>query len=313
MHDGVLWLTMSENPYIDGGGYLDDGPVKGSRTSVLAVGSLATSLLCCIPFLGVLSIILGAASLLLIGRSNGRLTGKGAAIAGLIVGIMTTVIWGAVGAGVLQAKTFYSKQMIPVGDAAMAAVQADDVSAMRALLNTKADGDLTDDQIRLFMAACHEEMGTIHGAEYDLGMILESFGETYQRSRGGNSGGGGQFDDADNPWPAPVGIVTSNGKFVVWVVFDSTTLKGEQDRKVADLLVMQTGQTGFTLRDDGPGRDMGDAMSLRTSTPSEALELMAKEEPAEVDLKGAINNAVENAIEESAVEGGGGGEGGNDG
>ena len=270
---------MNENPYIDGGGYLDDGPVSGSRTSVLAVASLASALVCCIPFLGVLSIVMGASSLLLIGRSNGRLTGKAAAIGGLIVGIMTTVIWGAVGSGVLQGWTFYTKQMVPVGEAAMVAAQSDDVAGMRALLNAKADADLTDDQIRTFMEAGVAEMGTIQGASSDFGTIWESFIETYQRSQGGNQGGSGHFNE--EAVPVPVGISTSRGMYIVWVLFDAESLKGEQDRKIADLLVMQDGKRGFTLRDDGPGRDMGDAMSLVTTTAAEALEAMSGEEQEE--------------------------------
>ncbi len=305
---------MSENPYIDGGGYLDDGPVKGSRTSVLAVASLATSLLCCIPFLGVFSIIFGAASLLLIGRSNGRLTGKGAAIAGLIVGIMTAVIWGAAGAGALQVMTFYKKQMIPVAETAMYAVNQDDVAGLRALLNGDADGDLTDAQIIAFMSMCETEMGTVSGAARDFGTIWESFLNTYQRSQGNNSGGGGQFDEAITP--VPIGLLTANGHYFAWVLFDGHTLSGQQDRKIADIMIMQDGKNGFTLRDDGPGRDMCDAMSLRGRTAVEAAAWVAEQrlkDAAEVDLKGAIDNAVENTIEGSSnveVEAGAGDSGG---
>jgi len=266
---------MSENPYIDGGGYLDDGPVAGSRTSVLAVASLTTGLLCCVPFLGVLSIVLGASSMLLIGRSNGRLTGKTAAIAGLIVGIMTTVIWGAIGAGGLQTWTFYTKQMVPIGDSAMQAAETGDVPALRGLLNSKADGDLTDDQIRTFLTACSEQMGTIQGASSNFGTLFESFGETYKRSRGGNSGGGSQF--TENVAPVPMSIEASNGLYIIWCLFDESTLGGGGQPKLADLLVMRTGMDGFTLRENGSGREMGYAMSLHVSTASEALEAMEAE------------------------------------
>jgi hypothetical protein len=267
---------MSGNPYIDEVGYLEDGPRKGSRTSVLAVASLASSLVCCIPLLGVISIVFGAASLLLIGRSNGRLTGKGAAIAGLIVGIMTTVIWGAIGAGTLQGWSFYSKQMIPVGESAMFAVNRGDVTAMRALLNPAADADVTDEQILAFMAACELEMGTVSEASRDPGTIWESFIETFKRSQGNNQGGGGQFDE--EVAPTPIGIETANGKYLIWTLFDATTLKGQQDRKLADIMVMQDGKNGFALRDDGPGKDMCNTMSLRSRTSAGAIEWREEEE-----------------------------------
>ena len=266
---------MSENPYIEGEVYLEARPIQGSRTSVLGVSSLATSLMCCVPMLGVISIVLGASSLLLIGRSNGRLTGRGAAIAGLIVGIMTTVIWGAVGAGTLQGWTFYQKQMIPVGETAMLAVNQNDIAAMRGLLNATADSDLTDEQILVFMDVCEQEMGTINGAARDPGAILSSFIETVRRSQGNNSGGGGSFDEPITP--APMGIEASGGNFFVWFLFDKTTLSGQSDPKLVDIMVMQDGRYGFTLRDDGPGRDMGNMMSLQTSTAREALEAMREE------------------------------------
>lgn len=272
---------MSGNPYVDEVGYLEDGPRMGSRTSVLAVASLASSLICCIPLLGVISIVFGAASLLLIGRSNGRLTGKGAAIGGLIVGIMTTVIWGAIGAGTLQGWTFYSKQMVPVGEAAMFAVNQEDVPGLRALLNAEADADLTDEQILAFMAACKLEMGAVGGASRDPGTIWESFIETFKRSQGNNQGGGGQFDE--EVAPTPIGIETANGKYLIWTLFDATTLNGQQDRKLADIMVMQDGKNGFALRDDGPGKDMCNAMSLRSRTSAEALEWRKEEEQKKLE------------------------------
>ncbi|MCB9838565.1 MAG: DUF4190 domain-containing protein [Phycisphaeraceae bacterium] len=278
---------MSGNPYIDEAGYLGDGPVRGSRTSALAVASLAVSLVCCVPYLGILSIVLGASSLLLIARANGRLTGRGAAIAGLIVGIMTTVIWGAIGAGIMQGWNFYTKQMIPVGEAAMQSVNTDDVAAMRATLNPVADGDLTDGQILVFMAACREEMGSVSGASRDFRTIGDSFVETIKRSNGNNRGGGhGQFDE--EVAPIPIGIETARGRFFIWVIFDATTLKGPADRKIADVMVMQDGMNGFTLREDGPGRDMCDAMNMKGRTAAEAMQWREEERrklqaPAEED------------------------------
>jgi len=269
---------MSGNPYIDVDGYLDDGlgPVRGTRTSVLAVSSLASSLVCCIPFLGVLSIVMGSASLLLIGKSNGRLTGRGAAIAGLIVGIMTTVIWGALGAGGLQSWTFYKKQIIPVAESTFSATQTNDVATVRSHLNATADAELTDEQIQEFMAVCNEEFGTIHSVSGDIETLWESFVDTMKRSQGNNRGGGGQFDEMIAP--APVAIEASEGRYFVWLLFDADSLKGQQDRKLADILLMQDGRNGISLRKDGPGRDMGDALSLRTRTAEEATEwIMTRE------------------------------------
>ncbi len=62
------------------------------RTSGLAVASFVTSLICCIPGLGLIGALLGAIALMV--RKPG-VKGKGFAVAGLILGLIFTVAWGA--------------------------------------------------------------------------------------------------------------------------------------------------------------------------------------------------------------------------
>lgn len=254
---------MSGNPYIDEVGYLDEGPVSGSRTSVLAVASLATSLICCIPLLGVLSIVMGVSSLVLIGRSNGRLTGRGAAIAGLIVGIMTSVIWGAAVAGVLQAQRYYITQMVPPAEVAFGSVATRDVATFRTVLNHDATNDLNDARIELFMEAFETEFGGFQSVATDWGTLFESFAETYSssHSQGNNS------VQINNVTPVPIGVVGQNKKRVVWVIFDESSIKGGTPY-IADLMVMVDGTDSFVLREDGPGLKMAHAMWLNV-TPLE--------------------------------------------
>lgn len=265
---------MSGNPYIDDGGYLDDGPVSGSRTSVLAVSSLATSLLCCIPLLGVISIVLGASSLLLIGRSNGRLTGRGAAIAGLIVGIMTTVIWGAVGAGVLQAQRFYITQMVPPAETVFGSVATRDVTTLRTTLNPDAMNDLDDARIESFMAAYEREFGGYVSVATDWGTLVDSFVETFSNTQ--NQGNGNV--QINNITPVPVGVVGQNKSRVVFMIFDESSLSTGQP-SITDVLVMLDGDECFTLREDGPGVKMGHAMWL-TVVPLEEVGVAGGAAPA---------------------------------
>src|SRR5690554_4311904 len=94
---------MSENPYAaypshqdDFGDPAHDGP---QRLSIPAVLALISSLVCCIPGLGVLGVLLGLVGILSISRSNGRLTGMPAAIAGMALGVLVTVAWVALAVG----------------------------------------------------------------------------------------------------------------------------------------------------------------------------------------------------------------------
>lgn len=64
-------------------------PPKG--TSGLAVGSLICSLILCCPGLGLIGVILGLAAIP--GTGAGRKSGRGLAVAGIIIGLLSTALW----------------------------------------------------------------------------------------------------------------------------------------------------------------------------------------------------------------------------
>lgn len=59
---------------------------KAPITSGLAISSIILSLLFFIPFLGLAALVLGIVAMIKISNSNGKLTGQGLAIAGIIIG-----------------------------------------------------------------------------------------------------------------------------------------------------------------------------------------------------------------------------------
>jgi Domain of unknown function (DUF4190) len=63
-------------------------PVAGQSTNGLAIAALVTSLVCCGP----IGLILGLVSLNQINASQGRQGGKGMAIAGIVLGGLSTVV-----------------------------------------------------------------------------------------------------------------------------------------------------------------------------------------------------------------------------
>lgn len=64
-----------------------------ARTSILAWTSLVLSLICCIPGLGALGALLGVGAVVGISKSDGRVKGMGLAIAGVVIGLIITLIW----------------------------------------------------------------------------------------------------------------------------------------------------------------------------------------------------------------------------
>ncbi|GJM19678.1 MAG: hypothetical protein DHS20C14_18910 [Phycisphaeraceae bacterium] len=82
---------MEHNPYAADSGHTEIY-TEPERTSLAAVFSLVSSLICCIPGLSLIGIVLGVLALVGIGRSNGRVGGKGLAIAGIVIGLMVTIV-----------------------------------------------------------------------------------------------------------------------------------------------------------------------------------------------------------------------------
>ena len=87
---------MSDNPYAgypserENGGYGMEPP---ERMSAMAVLSLVCGIICCIPGLGIAAMIFGAAAMVAIGKSGGRLGGKMIAVIGMALGLLATIVW----------------------------------------------------------------------------------------------------------------------------------------------------------------------------------------------------------------------------
>jgi hypothetical protein len=242
---------MQNDPYAQSDYAFDEGP---QRTSALSIASLVTSLGCCIPGVGLIAIFLGVISLGLIGRSQGRLSGRAPAAIAIILGLMGTVIWGAIGAGALQALTFYEKQMAPVAERAIIAADAGNMSALRAEMTQQAGESITAERVAFFIATIESSQGEIRGTDTSFGTIINAFGRIYggqqQGSRGYVNQSGGQDDYA----PVPVVVACDNGDVIAWAIFDAASF-GQGPPKLSDIMVQMPDQAAVALRDDGPAQD----------------------------------------------------------
>jgi hypothetical protein len=155
---------MTRNPYADPMGYEPEpGP---ARVSALAVSSLVFGILCCIPGVGFIALLLGLAAMVAIGRSDGRLAGKGLATAGLVLGLLGIIWTGLVGMGVLQ---FGSQVQSLSGTYGY--VEQRDYSGFRNALTPAASQQLTDEQIADFHARVERAWGSHQGATRGFGGI----------------------------------------------------------------------------------------------------------------------------------------------
>jgi hypothetical protein len=80
---------FESNPYANPEDMMHDE----AKTHGLAIGSLVCSLVCCIPFLGLLGALLGVFAVMAINANPVKYRGKGMAISGIIIGLIVFVLW----------------------------------------------------------------------------------------------------------------------------------------------------------------------------------------------------------------------------
>lgn len=139
-------------------GYADDAVIPPpARTSILAITSLVLSLICFVPTFSVIAVLLGALSLIFILNSNGRLSGRGFAIGGIVLGLVVTAFQVAllIGASSLINASLRS------ASAPYAALETGDVKQFRTYLNPAASSTITDEQIQSFSAAVKQSSGKV--------------------------------------------------------------------------------------------------------------------------------------------------------
>lgn len=177
---------MSQNPYASNA---DFALPQESRTSVLAILSLVCSLVCVIPFLGLLGAILGIAAMFGISRSQGMLRGNGMAVTGIVVGLLVTVIWLGIGIGLAQFNGALGKRfMVPVSSV-VHALEADDFKTARGCFDKSLNAAVTDEQMTAFVASYQVELGHFKSMPQSLMEVLTAYSQVpamqnYQGGKG---------------------------------------------------------------------------------------------------------------------------------
>lgn len=139
-------------------GYADDAVLPPpSRTSILAITSLVLSLICFIPTFSVIAVLLGALSLIFILNSNGRLSGRGFAIGGIVLGLIVTAFQVAllIGASSVMGLAMRSTE------APYIALESGDANNFRSYLHPNVGPTVSDAQIQAFAAAVQKSGGKV--------------------------------------------------------------------------------------------------------------------------------------------------------
>lgn len=180
---------MSQNPYADAGAPsdFDAGP---ERTSVLAILALICSLVCFIPGLGVLALIFGIAALVAINTARGRLAGTGMAVTGVVLGLLFSAAWVAIGIGAMQFGKLFDEQLVGRAGSIVQDVQSGDFNAARAQFATDVSGTITDEQMAAFQAVTAARLGNLQRVPdgfIEWAQSMENVGPLMQRFQSGAS------------------------------------------------------------------------------------------------------------------------------
>lgn len=249
---------MSQNPYATP--YPQNYPQPGyppayipeapARTSVLAVLSLICSIICCIPGLSVLGVLLGGLALLGIGMSGGRVKGVGLAIAGLILGIIVTVIWAVSVFTIMAGLQLFGSFTDPT----MKALAARDGDAVRSSFVASAHGDLTDRRIAEFAELIESEFGTYQRPPQGLGDWISGYSAIFGNPAGQQAMQTAQ-DKYGNDGVAPLPLMFDGAWHGVFVFMDEHDINSTTGfPKFQDLGILRSdGTIVWIVADAGSG------------------------------------------------------------
>ncbi len=252
---------MTQNPYAEGGA--DIFP-ETERTSIMAILSLVCSLICCIPGLGLLGTMLGVFSLIGIGGSRGRVGGKGLAIAGIILGLLVTIIW----VGIVIGLGMVGGQMDKMASPVFRHIEADEFDEARLVLISPA-ADLTDAEFIAFRTAYHDSMGVYIGVPTNLIKFFSAYA---------NPDVGPQMQSHQGPGVLPVPAEFDNGLALLALEFDPQNPGTNASGGPAfdDLVIVLSDGTEIRLTDFASGL----APIPPDPTPEIAPEVEPEPEPA---------------------------------
>jgi hypothetical protein len=153
---------MSQNPYSPDA-FNTSSIVEAPRTSISAIASLVTSLICCIPGAGILATLFGAIAIVRISSSGGRKSGRMLAFAGIVIGLLVTAIQVAVLIGAVQVVKNVNTNIIAPMKTAFAELEQGKLDGFQNLLDPAVLPADAKAKTTRFWADVTAEMGAFQG------------------------------------------------------------------------------------------------------------------------------------------------------
>jgi len=208
------------------------------RTSILAIFSLIFALICIIPGFGVLATIFGIAAIVGIGGSKGRVGGTGLAAAGIILGLLFSMVWvGIIYGGGKVASMFVGGFAQPTA-ATLMSLDKNEIAEARASFTAAANATITDEELIKFRDAYQADLGVCKGSPTNLVEFIKGYQASGNALKGvnGSNGRPGRQDIV----PMPINF--EKGQAIVIAVFDPKAMNSAQGGTVT-----VPGSPGFKL------------------------------------------------------------------
>lgn len=221
-----------------------------------------------LPLLGIVGIVLGGLALRQIGRSEGRMGGRPVALMGLLLGIMTATLQGAVTIGALARYMPIQTHVAPALTEMARRSTAGDAAAARVALAQGSSATVDDARLRWFFAGLESKHGPLERVVFGVRTLGETR-ETLRRATSSNP----PTAAAPTQIPTPLEMRFKKGSATVYVYFDEQALSQDAVR-ILDLLVIDKDNAARALLPDGPGAVLGRWLGLTLDEPqaTEAAE-----------------------------------------
>jgi hypothetical protein len=267
----------------------EPGGAYEQRTSVMAILSLVFALICFIPGLAVLGALFGIASLVAISRSGERLTGRGLAIAGLIISMIVLAVWVGGGIGISKFWGFFHQNFVIPYNQTMTAIESGDNTGARKNLSAQAAQRITDADLDAFRAQYQAELGHFQGVPDTPMSFFQGYTDLGQQMQ--------QFQGRNDAFPMPGKF--DNGMSLVVFQFDPQGPAPSSSKMmppIVNIMVVSPKGTKWTLYDPqrgggsgggtAPGGKPGDSKPSDTKPPETKPEDTKPDQPPKEPDKG---------------------------
>ena len=179
-------------------------------------------------------------ALFLIGGSHGRLKGRGFAFAGVVLGLLTSMLWIGVIVGATRAFGSFSN----AGTATFEAIDAGDVSETRTRFLPALDGAVSDEQIMVFGQMVRDDYGGFVSGPRSLLEYMTAISNT------GHTG--------FNAGEMPIGLSYEQGTMLAYMLMpDASSRRDRSEQFIRDLGYQRPDGTMVWLSDIDVGGDGG--------------------------------------------------------